>query len=114
MIDDQLQRAIDEVTEPYTEYMSTWEEIKDYYQDEYSEHKWIGALVHDLTGHQPSDGRAYATDRRRIERWTDGTTRPGKASKEALADLGRRLPPKSRGVPPGAGGMESDATVDIA
>jgi hypothetical protein len=101
MIDDQLQSEIEQVTEPYTEYMSTWEEIKDYYQDQHSEHKWIGAMVHDLTGHTPADGRAYATDRRRIERWADGTTRPGKVSKAALADLGRKLPPKSRGVPPG-------------
>jgi hypothetical protein len=101
MIDDQLQSEIDRVTEPYTEYLSTWDEIKDYYQDEYSEHKWIGAMVRDLTDLTPADGRAYATARRRIERWNDGTTRPGKASKEALADLGKNLPPKSRGVPPG-------------
>jgi hypothetical protein len=101
MIDDQLQRAIDQVTEPYTEYMSTWDEIKDYYQDNYAEHKWIGALVGDLTGRTPADGRTYYSDRRRIERWNDGTTRPGKVSKEALADLGKRLPPKRRGVPPG-------------
>jgi hypothetical protein len=101
MNDDRLQREIDAVTEPYTEYMSTWDEIKDYYQDEHSEHKWIGAMVHDLTGLSPADGRAYATARRRIERWNDGTTRPGKASKESLAELGRNLPPKSRGVPPG-------------
>ena len=45
MIDDQLRNAIDAITEPYTEYLSTWEEIQDYYQDEYPAHKWIGALV---------------------------------------------------------------------
>jgi hypothetical protein len=101
MIDDQLRNAIDAITEPYTEYLSTWEEIQDYYQDEYPAHKWIGTLVLHLTGLTPDKKRAYTSARRRIERWADGTNRPGKASKDALAELGKRLPPKSRGVPPG-------------
>jgi hypothetical protein len=114
MIDDELVNAINKVCEPYTDYLSSWDEIKEYYQDEYSEHRWIGALVSDLTGHTPADGRTYATDRRRIERWASGTTHPGKGSKAALADLGQRLPPKRRGVPPGGLDVTIKGTIKVS
>jgi hypothetical protein len=53
VIDDPLRNALDAITEPYTEYVSPWEEIQDSYQDEYPAHKWIGALVLDLPGLTP-------------------------------------------------------------
>lgn len=101
MIDDKLQAAIDAITSPYSEFMSDFEDLKDYYQDEHGERGWIRGMIKDFLGLVPSDGRAYQSARRRIERWADGSTHPGKANKSALADLGTQLPPTQRGVPPG-------------
>jgi hypothetical protein len=101
VIDERLQAAIDAITGPYSEYMSDFEDLKEYYQDEHGERGWIRGMVHDFMGLTPADGRAYQSARRRIERWADGSTHPGKKNKDALGDLGKQLPPTRRGVPPG-------------
>jgi hypothetical protein len=101
MTDEKLQAAIDAITGPYSEYMSDLDDIKEYYQDEYGQRGWIRSMVHDFMGLTPANGRAYQSARRRIERWADGSTRPGKKNKDALRDLGEQLPPTRRGVPPG-------------
>lgn len=114
MIDDALKRALQKACEPYTEYFSFWEEIREYYHDTYGEHRWIGRMVTDLTGLTPSAGRAYYSARRRIERWASGTTHPNKKSKEDLRALGRNLPPKRRGVPPGGIDITIQGTIKVS
>ena len=98
MKDERLIAALDRAAPGV--HMGTWSEIKDYYQDQHAAHRWIGALTTELTGLTPADKRAYSSARRRIERWADGTNKPGKASQTALVELGKRLPPKSRQLPP--------------
>src|SRR5689334_19195146 len=114
MLDDRLQDAINEACEPYTEYYQTWDEIREYYRDQHSEHTWIGALAMDLTGSANRRGKAYSAARRNIERWTAGVSKPGKKSRSALAALGKTLPPKRRGVPPGGIDVTIQGTIKIS
>lgn len=97
---ERLEAEIERICAPYNEYMSDFDEIAEYYQDNHSQREWIRAMINDMYGLGPADKKAYSAARRKIERWADGTTHPSKKAQQDLAALGRKLPPTEKGVPP--------------
>ena len=92
MWDQELEDAIEGAGLESGQYMTTFDEISDYYKDEYGQRNYIRAMVEALTGKTPNDGRAYQSARRRIERWADGSTKPNAKGRAELVKLGLELP----------------------
>jgi len=97
---ERLEAEIERICAPYNEYMSSFDEIAEHYQDNHSQHGWIRAMIGDMYGIGPSQKKEYSAARRKIERWVDGTTSPGKKAQQELAALGRKLDPIAKGAPP--------------
>jgi hypothetical protein len=93
-----LEAALDAVAPPI--YRTTFDEIRDYYEDKFSSRDWIGQMAQAMTDSPTRNGPKYRAARRNIERWISGRN-PSAKSQKKLEELGRNLPPIGRKVPPG-------------
>jgi hypothetical protein len=97
---ERLEAAIERACAPYNAYMSSFEDIQEHYKDTYKPRERVRAMVNDMYGLTPANGKEYKAARRNVERWAQGKTHPDKNAQRALADLGKKLPPTAKGVPP--------------
>jgi hypothetical protein len=98
----ELRDAIEAKTDAV--YMSSYEELKDYYQDKHGARHWIGAFAQALSG-SPTRSRgdkAYSRARRTIERHESGQYKKfGKDVAQKFEQIGKSLPPVRREIPGG-------------
>ncbi len=108
-----LRAMVDEKSEP--RYISTFEELRDYYQDELhlGEREWIGRIAADLLGttDRSRKNKEYGAARRSLERYNTGESKQLRKYGPAIRELGAALPPI--GYLPNRGGYEVHFTIKV-
>jgi hypothetical protein len=96
-----LQETVDSKFVPV--YMTNYDQVKDYYQDQYGDRGWIGKMAEAVAGRNTSvpakQDKPYLAARRSIERYEAGKFKSMKTYGGKMAGVGRSLPPIGKTLP---------------
>lgn len=67
---NKLQAAVNAKTDPV--YLATYDQLRDYYKDNFRSDQWIGAMAQAVSGSDKRSGKEYKAARRSIERHESG------------------------------------------
>lgn len=99
--DDMLREAV--VGKMVDVHMTTYEQVKDYYQDKAGARGWIGAMAAALSPRQAGvsakQDKGYSAARRSIERLEKGQFKNMRKYSPQMAAVGKTLPPIGKKIP---------------
>lgn len=92
---EMLKRAIEDSGRVQEYRPSTYDELKEYYKNEYGERGWIGAYAQAVTGSERKSGGKYLAARRSIEKYEKGMNKTSVyASGEKVQAISSKIPVK--------------------